>query len=80
VDDSALFDQAIANLRELGGEMRSAGIDAAGLVHAQAVQCWTDAVDEVIADLLKIERRARYAEALAAGAALVDVIAHGPPA
>jgi hypothetical protein len=36
-------------------------------------------VDTAIVDLLEVERRARYGEALAVGAALVDVVVDGPP-
>jgi hypothetical protein len=79
VSDSAMFDQAVANLRGLREEMRSAA-GRPGLVRAQAVQCWTDKVDTAITDLLEVERRARYREVRAVGAALVDVAVEGPPA
>ena len=36
-------------------------------------------IDTAIADLLEGERRARYMEVLAVGAALVDVTIEGPP-
>jgi hypothetical protein len=71
-----MFDQVVANLRGL----REAIQCSAGVLHAQTVQSWTDKIDTAIADLLEIERRARYAEVLAVGAALVDVTIEGPPA
>jgi hypothetical protein len=80
VSDTALFDQAVANLRGLREEMRRAAGHSAGPVHAQAVQEWTDTVDTAIADLLEAERRARYSEAFAIASALVDVTVDGPPA
>jgi hypothetical protein len=76
-----MFDQAVAQLRGLREELRCAGGHPAGLVQAQEVRCWTDKIDAAIADLLEVERRARYAEALALGEALVDVTVDGfsPP-
>jgi hypothetical protein len=73
-----MFDQVVANLRELREAMRCATGDSAGVLQAQAVQSWTDGIDTAIADLLEVERRARYAEVLAVGAALVDVTIEGP--
>jgi hypothetical protein len=80
VSDSAIFDQAVANLRALCDEMRGAAGGPNGVVQAQAVQCWTEAVDTAIADLLEVERRARYADVLAVCEALVDATVDGPPA
>ena len=74
-----MLDQAVANLRGLSEEIRAAG-DPADLVGAPPVQCWADKLDAAFADLLEIQRRARYAEVLAIAAALVDVTAEGPPA
>ena len=75
---SAMFDQAVAQLRGLREELRCAGEPPAGMVQAQEVQRWTEQIDTAIADLLEVEWRARYAEALALGAALVDVTVDGP--
>ena len=79
VSDSTLLDQAVANLRGLSEEIRAAG-EAAGLLAARGVQCWADRLDTAVADLLEVQRRARYAEVFAAAAALVDVTVEGPPA
>ena len=79
VSHSTLLDQAIANLRELIGDIRAAG-DPAGLVAARAAQCWADRLDTAVADLLEVQRRARYSEVLAVFAALADVTVEGPPA
>jgi hypothetical protein len=77
VSDSALFDQAVANLRRLSAEIRAAG-DPAGLIPARAAQCWADQVDTAAADLLEVQRRARYADVFAVAAALVDVTIERP--
>ena len=77
--DAATFDQVVANLRGVREAMRCATGHSAGALHTQAVQSWTDKIDAAIADLLEVERRARYAEVLALGAALVDVTIEGPP-
>ena len=77
---SAMFDQAVANLRAVCDEMREAAGETNDMVEAQAVQCWTETVDTAIADLLEVERRARYAEVLAVCVALVDATVEGPPA
>ena len=77
---SAMFDQAVANLRAVCDEMREAAGETNGMVEAQAVQCWTETVDTAIADLLEVERRARYAEVLTVCEALVDATVEGPPA
>jgi hypothetical protein len=69
-----MFDQAVARLRGLREEMRAANVGAAEM------QGWMDAIDLVIRDLLEVERRARYQEVFALGAALVDVAMEGPPA
>ena len=76
--DSAMFDQVVANLRGVREAMRCATGHSARVLHAQEVQCWTDKIDTAIAELLEVERRARYAEVLAVGAALVDVTIEGP--
>ena len=78
MSDSAMFDQVVANLRELRGEMLGATGHSAGVLHAWLVQSWADKIDTAIADLLEVERRARYAEVLAVGDALVDVAIEGP--
>jgi hypothetical protein len=80
MSDSAIVDQTVAQLRGLRDEMRAVAVCPAGFVQTQAVQGWTDQVDAAIADLVEIERRARYADAWAVGAALVDVTVEGPPA
>ena len=80
MSNSAMFDQAVANLRALCDEMRRATDKTNGVVQARAVQCWTETVDTAIADLLEVERRARYAEVLAVCVALVDATVDGPPA
>jgi hypothetical protein len=72
MSDSAIFDQAVARLRGLREEMRA---DSVG---ATQMQRWIDAIDLAIGDLLEIERRARYQEVFALGAALVDVAMEGP--
>jgi hypothetical protein len=74
-----MFDQVVANLRGVREAMQCATGHSAGARHAQAVQSWTDQIDAAIAELLEVERRARYAEVLAVGAALVDVTIEGPP-
>ena len=79
MSDSVTPDRVVVHLREVREEMQCAAGHAAGLVDAQAVQGWPDEVASAIADLLEAERRARYGEALAVGAALVDVIVDGPP-
>jgi hypothetical protein len=74
-----MFDQAVGNLRGVREAMRCAMGRSGGVPEAQAVESWTDTIDTAIADLLEAERRARYAEVLAVGAALVDVTIEGPP-
>lgn len=80
MSSSALIDQAVANLRLLGEEMRCAAGRTDGAVQIAAVQGWTETIDTAIADLLEVERRARYGEALAVCLALVDATVDGPPA
>jgi len=75
--DSALIAQALATLRGLGEQMRCASGRADGAVQAPAVQSWADSVETAIADLLEIERRARYGEVLAVCLALVDAAVDG---
>jgi hypothetical protein len=74
-----MFDQVVGNLRGMREAMRCAIGRSAGVLDAQAVESWTDRIDTAIADLLEVERRARYAEVLAVGVALVDVAIEGPP-
>ena len=57
--DAAMFDQVVANLRGVREAMRCATGHSAGVLHAPAVQSWTDKIDTAIADLLEVERRAR---------------------
>jgi hypothetical protein len=75
VSDSAVFDQAVAKLRGMREEMSC----ATGVVATQMLQGWMEAIDLAIGDLLEAERRARYQEVFAVGAALVDVTVEGPP-
>lgn len=70
--------QTVAKLRVVCKEMRRAADRTDGI--ARAVPGWADSVDTAIADLLEVERRARYAEVLAVCLALVDATADGPPA
>ena len=78
MSDSAVLDQAVARLCGLREEMRGTAGHSAGVVPAQ-VQGWMDTIDTAIGDLLEVERQARYREAFAIGAQLVDVIVDGPP-
>ena len=80
MSSSALIDQAVANLRLLSEEMRCAAGRTNDAMQAPAVQRWTETIDKAIADLLEIERRARYGEVLAVCLALVDATVDGPPA
>lgn len=75
VSESALFDQAVARLCGLHAEMRC----TAGGITAQTIQGWRDTLDTAIGDLLEVERRARYREVFAVGAALVEATIDGPP-
>ena len=78
MSDSTLFDQAVASLRRLSDEMRSAG-DSASVGPTRAVQRWTATIETAVADLLEVQRRHRYDEMLAVGAALVDTIVEASP-
>ena len=62
-----MFDQAVARLRGVREDMRAASVEATQM------RDWMDAIDQSIGDLLEVERRARYREVFALGAALVDV-------
>jgi hypothetical protein len=78
VSDSALFDQAVARLCGLHADMRCADGGSAADLPTATMQGWMDTIDTAIGDLLEVERRARYREALAVGAALVEATADGP--
>jgi len=77
VTHSASFDQAVATLRGLRDEIGSAAAGPA-VVRASSLHCWMEKVDSVTTDLLEVQRRVRYEEALAIAAALVDVALEGP--
>jgi len=80
VSDSTLFDQAVASLRGLSDEIRSAGAgDSAGVGPTLAVQRWRATIETAVADLLEVQRRHQYDEVLAVGAALVDAIVEASP-
>ena len=78
MSDATLFDGAVARLRGLSEDVRSAAGDADGFVPVQMVHVWTRSLDSAIADLLEVQRRAGYAEVFAVGAALIDVMAERP--
>jgi hypothetical protein len=80
VDESALLDQAVANLRGLSDDIRSAANDSVRREAVPAVQGWTAMIDAAIANLVEVQRRARYRDLLATADALVDAIVEGPPA
>lgn len=78
MSDATLFGQAIANLRGLSVDIHGSGDAGLGPVQA-TLHGWSQRLDSAIADLLEVQRRALYTDVLAVGAALVDVMAEGPP-